>query len=682
MFRGKTFVRSLLVLFLLAGLLVGALVPTLTSVRAAPKMQDICGLTMAQWTFDNLATGANLSPAYSSLAGDVASVTASAGSGLTSPTISTTSSHSSPNNWFASGFASGASLNTANNDYFQFALDTTNYSGVSLTFYALRSNAGPDTMQVYYSTDGVTFTDLAGTYSIDIAYPVSAFVADLTGLTNTSGVTYIRVYGWNASSGGGTLHIDDVTVTGCQPATPTPTATDTSTITNTPTATSTSTSTGTPTNTSTPTDTGTPTSTPTITSTPCPITSHTLLINEVGWMGTKSSSSDEWVELYNPSACTFDLTNWQLKGSNSYYTTGNFTITFTTGSIAPGGYFVIAANTGVFQNFTPDLVTSTLSLPNYYQVLQLISPGSAQVDTANYAGKYSWPAGSTSPNYASMERYYVGGVPAADSPAGWVTYAGPTGPTSTNVKDRNGNYILGTPGGPNWAATVTITPSPTPTRYRTPTSRPPTPFAHVVINEFLPRAGFDWNNDGEVNVYDEFIEIENLGPINVNLQGWKLDNPESLGSSPFTLTAKTLKPGERAIYYGSQTHILLLDSGGLIRLINTRGVIVDARSYSAVKYPDQPHCRIPDGEGYWRFPCFPTPGTENTLTGTLPSTPPSQTYQPPVCLFADTTPEEFRQAECNAFGAEVWNRKYWDDQAGADEFVVPDAFSKWQTIVE
>src|SRR5581483_8302649 len=194
---------------------------------------------------------------------------------------------------------------------------------------------------------------------------------------------------------------------------------------------------------------------------------------------------------------------------------------------------------------------------------RLYDPANTIIDTANSDGG-SWPAGLASPGYQTMERR----ANVADSATAWVTYAG----SGSIVRDRGNNVIRGTPGDANWATTVTVTPSPKPTATKKRVTPSPTPFAHVVINEFLPRPGFDWNNDGEVNVYDEFIEIENLGPINVNLSGWKLDDEPNIGSSPFTLPSKTLKPGERAIFFGSQTHILLDDSGDEVRLINSRGV--------------------------------------------------------------------------------------------------------------
>ncbi len=230
-----------------------------------------------------------------------------------------------------------------------------------------------------------------------------------------------------------------------------------------------------------------------------------------------------------------------------------------------------------------------------------------------------------------------------------------------------------------------INPAPTPTNTSSPhkpTPIPPTPFAHVVINEFLPRAGFDWNNDGLIDTNDEFIEIENLGPINVNLSGWRLSDDPNIGGKTFSLPNQTLQPGQRAVYYGSTTHILLVDSGDTIRLTNSYGVIVDARGYGVVKYPDQSHCRIPDGDGYWRTNCFPTPGTENKLTGVIPFTPPLKINQTAPCLLPDTTPAEFRLAVCNPFGADISNNKYWDDMAGQKQFVIPDPFSKGLVILK
>jgi Lamin Tail Domain len=396
-------------------------------------------------------------------------------------------------------------------------------------------------------------------------------------------------------------------------------------------------------------------------------------------MGTAACYSDQWIELYNPGPDPIDLTGWTLRGATGTIGTGG--VLYLSGMINNGGYYVIAQNPNVFQAppFTYGLIDPFLRLSTFGETLILKSPTDF-IDSANISNINGgpWPAGSYS-NHASMERR----GPVQDDSTAWITWADPTLPPTTLVTDRGGNLVHGTPGGQNWAFGKTITPSPVPTatrRIKTPTPFPPTPFAHVVINEFLPRAGYDWNNDGVVNVYDEFIEIENLGPIDVNLSGWKLDTVLD-SSSPYYLPFRTLKSGQRAVYFGSKTGLLLRDSGDTVRLINSRGVVVDARSYGPVLAPDQSHCRIPDGIGYWRIPCFPTPGNVNALNGSAPAPPPVAAAEPTPCLLADTVPAPFVQAVCDPFGADLWNGKYWDDLAQQDEILVPDDHSKWQTTI-
>ncbi len=433
----------------------------------------------------------------------------------------------------------------------------------------------------------------------------------------------------------------------------------------------------------------TPSSTPTNTSTPTPTSSvcpsafsyHSLLINEVGWMGTAASSSNEWIEIYNPgSSCVNLSTGWVFKIADT-----NININLT-GTINPGGYFVLADNNQVFHDsdgsaFAFGQVTTSLSLLNDGEALYLIGPdGYTQVDSANWWDGY-WPAGIASSSnsnlaYSSMER--IGNV--ANSPSAWVTYAGNT---NTKVLDRNGNLVHGTPGMANWAWTVTETPSAFPTATKKPTpTYAPTPVPAVALNEILARPGSDWNGDGAVNNSDEFIEVENLGPGIATLTDWKLTVMPSNGTGSFTLPTLKLNPNERAVFFGSTTLLQLEDSGETVSLINTYGVVEDAFTYPAVLQPDNSWCRVRDGIGNWQDGCFPTPGFENALSGTLPSPPPPQPGQEAACLLPDVAPDAFRLAECNGSGADIWNQQYWNDLSGQNKYAVPDPHSKGETYIQ
>jgi hypothetical protein len=433
--------------------------------------------------------------------------------------------------------------------------------------------------------------------------------------------------------------------------------------------------TNTPTSTNTPTRTATPTKTP---------TGVRVVINEVGWGGTTASSADQWIELYNAQNFPVNLDDgWYLQAPNT-----NFEIDLH-GIIPANGYFLLVWGTAaqatatpsgskcvVFNNRVYDQIFSG-SFSQTGEVIYLME-GNVRRDTAGQS-LTKWWAGEVGPPPRSMERTgppILSSIP-ANSATAWFTYSGTPG----TARDCDDKPVHGTPREANWATSVTITPSPIPPPTKKPTPRVPTPFAHMVINEFLPRAGTDWNHDGAVDVYDEFIELKNLGPIDVDLANWKLDDVAGAGSPMFTLPSLKLKPGERAVFYGLTTRILLEDTGDTVRLINAHGIVIDARSYGVVEHPDESHCRIPDGY-YWRLVCFPTPGNENALTGVPPAPAPIVLGAPPPCLLADTVPEPFRQAECNAFGDDMWDRTYWDGEAGFGVFTIQSGHTKWKTSVE
>ena len=455
----------------------------------------------------------------------------------------------------------------------------------------------------------------------------------------------------------------------------------------------------TPTNTATNTATDTATASPTATTacslipTPQFYSARSVLINEIAWSGTAYSAAHEWVELHNTnSLCPVDLDDWHLIGIRSGGTTA-FDIAFNNSDDIPaGGYYVLAtdgdstAGADVFEDnviISRDMVarppeSGSFGLLDTGLTLYLYGPGEETVDTANIGSGFpsAWPAGSTT-NRRSMERYRN----APDTRSNWVTFNRKNLPSDWPRARGGAGIINGSPGMANWSFSVTVTPSPAPTKGRTATPRPATPFGRMLINEFLPRAGTDWNQDGGVNVYDEFIELKNLGPVEVNLQNWKLDDAADAGSPPYTLPEIKLKPGERRVFYGLTTRILLEDSGDTVRLINPRGIVIDARSYGVVEHRDQSHCRLPDGL-YWRLGCFPTPGNENALAGTAPAPAPAKLGAPPPCLLPDTVPEPFRQAECAGFGSDIWDRTYWEDRSGPEQSIFQDPHHKGKIILE
>jgi hypothetical protein len=240
-----------------------------------------------------------------------------------------------------------------------------------------------------------------------------------------------------------------------------------------------------------------------------------------------------------------------------------------------------------------------------------------------------------------------------------ATYSGDkTHPASTDTEA----HVVRT----SFTTTPTAVPSPLP------------PPQLLAINEFVPRPGHDWNNDGVVNTGDEFIEVLNHGVVNVNLSGYSLDDEVNVGSGSYQLPALTLRPGERYVFYGSETGILLGDGGDAVRLQKPNGQLADAYNYSVVERPDQSFCRLPDNGGAddWNTNCYPTPGLQNSQDEGSKTTS-SNTTKELYCPIADTLPDAFQQAECEPFGNNIWRSAFWDQTGWYGDQTLPGINTKW-----
>jgi len=307
-----------------------------------------------------------------------------------------------------------------------------------------------------------------------------------------------------------------------------------------------------------------PTATPTPTLAPFPPLA--ILINEVAWAGTAASSSDEWLELFNPGAVAINLSLWTLTDG------GDVNIVFPNGFVIAAGSYALLERTddSTVSDIAADLIY-TGGLNNDGETLILRDGLGNVIDTANGDGG-GWPAGDAGA-YASMERIGV----SADSASVWRTHSG-----AQFGRDADGNRIRGTPKNLNSIYLPTPTPQPFP--------------AGVLLNEFLPAPG---------SGADEFIEIINTGTQAVDVSGWQVDDVEG-GSAPRTLPSGTLlQPGEiRAFDYAG-----LNNDGDSVRLLYPDGRVADEFSYDDSD-DNVSFVRLPDG-GPWSACGAPTPGQPN-----------------------------------------------------------------------
>jgi uncharacterized repeat protein (TIGR01451 family) len=407
---------------------------------------------------------------------------------------------------------------------------------------------------------------------------------------------------------------------------------------------------------------------PLATQTPTAVPTRSVIINEIAWAGTASSfPDDEWIELYNPTSSAITLTGWKLRASD-----GSPFITLS-GKIPANGYFLLERDSdSTVSDIAADLIY-TGSLSNVGETLSLTDPIGRIIDTANGNGG-TWPKGSSS-TYGTMERVGT----SFETDTSWTTNTG----VKRNGKTASGGNILGTPKNVNSAASFTATPARTitrtPTPSRTPTFAPPVIDPRPIINEILARPGFDWNQDGKTDVFDEFIEIKNLTSIDISLNGWRLT---TVDGSSFALPNVTLKPNERIVLYSKETNILLSDGGETLRLVNSSGKIYDAFTYELARTENNSFCRLPDGTpgNSWFEDCIPTPYLENTREGKSPNSP--ENGNSPVCNLPDTLPLDFFLPECNGYGGDIWNPFYWDFTNWIDKLFIQQTDEKWRTFIE
>jgi hypothetical protein len=182
---------------------------------------------------------------------------------------------------------------------------------------------------------------------------------------------------------------------------------------------------------------------------------------------------------------------------------------------------------------------------------------------------------------------------------------------------------------PTPTATATVEPTATATTEPTTTATVESSSSGVRINEILAvTGGVDWNGDGGVDSGDEWIEIYNAEPQDVDLSGWKLTNlllgerdrlvpPRDIQGirQPFVFPEKvTLAAGEYLVLYGVKTGLELGDRGDHVWLLDATEKMADQIGYNELE-ADASYALGEDG--IWAIPEIPTPGAKNSSLSRL-----------------------------------------------------------------
>ena len=175
-----------------------------------------------------------------------------------------------------------------------------------------------------------------------------------------------------------------------------------------------------------------------------------IVINELMWMGSATSTSDEWIELYNTTNQEIDLSGWQLTRIKSDAET--LMVTIPDGELISGNSYYLISNFNKEEsniNIDPDLTDTDVSLANSKLQIKLYKNDWTNInnliDTAD-DGDGTPLAGSNVSPKKSMSRKSPPGDGILE--ASWCT-------ANTSVNWDSGAEEFGTPGAENVCNTTT-----------------------------------------------------------------------------------------------------------------------------------------------------------------------------------------------------------------------------------
>lgn len=228
-----------------------------------------------------------------------------------------------------------------------------------------------------------------------------------------------------------------------------------------------------------------------------------VIINEVAWMGSKVSVSDEWIELKNISESPAVIGGWQVISKR-----GTISAVMPAGATIPaGGYYVLERTDDTSVPNSPADFIYVGSMANTDDGLRLLDSNCRAADDVD--GSPSWPAGDVAER-RTMERA---------NDFSWHDYTGTgvSGIFGTPRMENSAPPLIkagSAQGGGSSSASASVLAA---SAVQSILAVPIKQFAKgdIIINEFMfDAAGTDTGN--------EFVELYNPTDGQVDLTGWSL----------------------------------------------------------------------------------------------------------------------------------------------------------------
>ncbi len=344
-----------------------------------------------------------------------------------------------------------------------------------------------------------------------------------------------------------------------------------------------------------------------------------VVISEVKISGLTGFSTDEFVELYNPTDSPVDITGWQMIKRTASGAAYPLVESFDSATVTARGYFLIAHPSGYAGAVAPDARYSTSNSLSTDNSVELVGPlGVVDVVGWGKAMHFEGTVAPTPGSAKSIERKALPSSTTADMmDGGSDVFRGNGEDTDHNDADFVSRDIADpqssasdlefiTAQAPKPKVTNTNQSLSTPTLATAPTTPAPAqPVPHTVaLSEILP-------DPKGPDTTEEYIELVNTGDVAVDLTNWKLNDSSKTG---YCIPKGTIVPGGWFVVKRGESGIALNNTGGesvtltapdgvVTSTLSWEGTVPEAQSYSLVK-------------GAWVWTAKLTPGAANVFLDT------------------------------------------------------------------
>lgn len=334
-----------------------------------------------------------------------------------------------------------------------------------------------------------------------------------------------------------------------------------------------------------------------------------VVINEIAWMGTTNSHTDEWIELTNNTEVPVSLVGWILRATD-----GKPNIALE-GIIAPSAFFLLERTNDATVSDTLADQIYTGDLGNGGEHLELIDERGNAIDNVNAWGRVLWEGfGGDNNTKQTMERRNPK-LPGAEA-GNWGTSINPGGTPRTQNSIYEPAQTQQNPApSPKDAVLQENSQEPSPSRQNEEIAAtstlmeppPPTYPSGIFINELMP---YPLGPDE----LEEWIELVNENDNIADVSYWQIK--DTLGAVNIYILNATIPAKGYLVLSRLTTKITMNNDNDAIQLVRP-----DKELIQTVSYENAPKGKsYVRSEGAWKWSAVPTPGSTNIVPAPLKET--------------------------------------------------------------